>query len=68
MDNALLAVTEINDLWYTGPLMVAASLVYSATRHELLTPILTHAVRIGIWIAGFMVVLFAVLALMSWWS
>ncbi len=68
MDNALLAVTEINDLWYTVPLIVAASLVYSATRHELLTPILTHAVRIGIWSVGFMVVLFAVLALMSWWS
>ena len=67
MDSLLLAVGRINDLWYTLPLIVAVSLVYSATRHELMAPILAHAVRIGVWIVGFMAVIFVVLALISWW-
>ena len=67
MDNLLLAIGGINDFWYTLPLIIAASLVYSATRHELMAPILTHAVRIGLWIVGFMVVVFVVLAIVSWW-
>ena len=56
----------INDIWYALPLIVAVSLVYSATRHEDVGPILAHAVRIGIWIVGFMAVIFAVLLLISW--
>ncbi len=67
MDNLLLAAVGINDLWYMVPLIVAVSLVYSATRHELMHPILTHAVRIAVWIIGFMAVIFVVLLLISWW-
>ena len=67
MDNLLLAAVGTNDLWYTVPLIVAVSLVYSATRHELMAPILTHAARIGLWIIGFMAVIFALLLLVSWW-
>ena len=67
MNNLLLAAVETNDLWYTIPLIVAVSLVYSATRHELMTPILTHAVRIAVWVIGFMAVIFVVLLLISWW-
>ena len=65
MDNLLLGVAGINDMWYTLPLIVAVSLVYSATRHEKIDPILVHALRIGIWIFGFMAVIFAVLTLIS---
>ena len=43
----------------------AVSLVYSATRHEKVNPILAHALRIGVWIFGFMAVIFAVLAIVS---
>jgi hypothetical protein len=71
MDSLLLAAAEaggigINDMWYALPLIVAVSLVYSATRHEEVGPILAHAVRIGIWIVGLMAVIFAVLLLISW--
>ncbi len=67
MDNLLLAAVAVHDFWYTVPLIIAVSLVYSATRHEQMSPILTHALRIGIWIVGFMLIIFAVLALISWW-
>ena len=50
-------------LWYALPLLVSVSLVYAATRHEEMGPILQHAVRFGIWVVAFMV---AVLALVLW--
>lgn len=59
----LLAVVS---MWYAVPLLVSVSLVCAATRHEDLGPILAHAVRFGIWIVVFMVVVMAILALMSW--
>ena len=55
-----------NDLWYALPLVVAVSLVYAATRHEKLGPILVHAARIAAWIIGFMALIFVVLLLVSW--
>jgi hypothetical protein len=58
----LLAVAQI---WYALPLIVSISLVYAATRHELVGPILQHAVRLGIWIIAFMGVVFAILVLLS---
>lgn len=63
----MLAAIGIKDFWYALPLIVAVSLVYSATRHELMEPILVHALRIGVWIVGFMSVVFAVLLLILWW-
>jgi len=68
MENLLWASFWHNDLWYAVPLIIAVSLVYSATRHEQMGPILVHATRIAIWIVGFMAVVFAVLLLMSWWQ
>ncbi len=65
MDSLLWAVGGVNDMWYTLPLVVTVSLVYAATRHEWLGPILSHALRIGIWILGFMAVIFVVLMVMS---
>jgi multisubunit Na+/H+ antiporter MnhB subunit len=66
MIECLLAVRWLeNNLWYALPLIVAVSLVYAATRHEEMRPILRHSVRIGLWILGFMVAIFAVLLLIS---
>ena len=65
MDSILLAA-QIGHFWYALPLIVAVSLVYAATRHEQMGPILVHAYRIGIWIATFMLVVLAVLLLLSW--
>ena len=55
-----------NDLWYAVPLIIVISLVYSATRHERTDQILAGAARIGTWICGFMLAIFAVLAVASW--
>ena len=67
MNPLLAAGPTFNLLWYALPLIVAVSLVYAATRHEEMAPILGHAVRIGVWIVGFMAVVFVILAAMSWW-
>jgi len=60
-------ISNVDELWYALLLIVAVSLVYAATRHELFRPILYHAVRVGIWIVGFMLAIFIVLLLMDWW-
>jgi hypothetical protein len=56
------------DLWYSVPLIIAVSLVYAATRHEQMRPILIHAGRVAIWIAGFMVAVFVVIQFISWFT
>lgn len=66
-DNLVLAVLGVRDLWFALPLVITVSLVYAATRHEAMGPILAHAVRIGVWIVGFMAVVFAILQLIAWW-
>lgn len=63
----LLALSAMR-LWYAAPLIVSVSLVYAATRHEQMGPILVHAVRFGIWILVFMGVVAAVLQIMTWMS
>ena len=55
-------------IWYAVPIITSVSLVYAATRHEELGPILVHAVRFAIWILVFMAIVFAVLQLLSWWQ
>jgi len=49
------------DLWYAAPIIAATSLVYAATRHEHLRPILAQAAHSAVWITGFMAVVFAVI-------
>ena len=66
MNDFLLLATLYSRLWYSLPLVVVVSLVYAATRHELMVPILGHAVRFGVWIVLFMLVVFAVLLGISW--
>jgi hypothetical protein len=53
------------DIWYALPAIIAISLVYAATRHEALGPILHHALRTALWIAGFMAIFFLLLRLIS---
>lgn len=57
-----------NHLWYLLPLIVTISLVYGATRHELMGPIVQHAFRFGTWFSGFIAVVFAILYALSIWN
>jgi hypothetical protein len=60
-------LAEILRLWYVIPLVVSISLVYGATRHERMLPILEHAGRFALWILSFLGVLFVILWLVSFW-
>lgn len=62
----LLLITGAGRLWYAVPLVVSVSLVYAATRHEEIGPILDHAWRFALWIVVFMAAIFAVLQFMTW--
>jgi hypothetical protein len=53
-------------LWYIMPLILAVSLVYGATRHELPGPILHHAFKTAVWMVTFMGAIFAILLFVSW--
>lgn len=55
-----------SQLWFSIPLIASISLVYGATRHELMVPILQHAWRTAKWIVGFMIIIVAVLTVISW--
>lgn len=48
-------------LWYSLPLIISVSLVYGATRHELLAPILDHSLRTAFWMLTFIGSVFVVL-------
>ncbi len=45
----ILPLAEVNRLWYSLPLLVSISLVYSATRHERMAPILKSAAWFAFW-------------------
>ncbi len=62
----ILIAAAFNYFWYAVPLIVAISLVYGATRHELMRPILEHSLKAGVWIVGFMLVIFFILHFMAW--
>lgn len=62
----LLASLLDNKLWHLAPLVVAISLVYGATRHEEMRPILVQAYRTGAWLLTFLAVIFVVFAIMTW--
>jgi hypothetical protein len=55
------------NIWYAVPAIIAISLVYAATRHEKLPYIFAHAVRMALWIVGFMFAVFVVLQTINWW-
>ena len=58
--------TSTERLWYAVPLLVSFSLVYSATRHEEVVPILKHAFRFGLWVTIFMAVMAAIIQITTW--
>lgn len=51
--------------WYALPLILAISLVYSASRHESTALILTRAARLVLTIGGFMLAVLVVLLVLS---
>jgi hypothetical protein len=53
-------------LWHAIPIIIAISLVYGATRHELMEPILHSAYRTTLWILGFVGVIATILMIISW--
>ena len=55
----------INSFWFALPLVVSVSLVYAATRHEVVGDILRHALSCATWIVGFMILVFFVLFAIS---
>jgi len=61
-----LPLAEISTMWYALPLIIVISLVYAATHHEAMRPILEHAARLAIMITGFMLAIMVVLAFVSW--
>jgi hypothetical protein len=52
-------------MWYALPLIVSVSLVCAATRHELMRPILEHAVRFAVWVVVFMAIFMGLLTLLG---
>jgi len=66
MAEILAQIPAANQLWYVVPLIVTISLVYGATRHELMGPILHNAFRAATWIASFIAIIFFVLLGVSW--
>lgn len=67
MSSSLVLISNVwfGRMWYSLPLVVVISLVYAATRHEAIKPILNHAVRFGMWVLGFMAVVFLILTLIT---
>jgi len=70
VDNLLSAVLGFAlwkyDLWLALPAILAVSLVYAATRHERMGPLLIHAGRVALWIIGFMLAVFVIMQIISW--
>ncbi len=62
----MLAAMDPLRIWFALPIIVSVSLVYAATRHEQMGPIVVHATRFAVWIVVFMAIVFAGLQLMSW--
>ncbi|MFO0948628.1 MAG: hypothetical protein U1D30_22340 [Planctomycetota bacterium] len=56
---------EINSHWYLPPLVIAISLVYSATRFEDWRLIFTHAIRWALYILTFLAGAYVLLYLVS---
>ena len=61
----LLLPLAIVNLWHAAPLIVSVSLVCAATRHELMAPIIRHAIRFSIWVMIFMGAFMGLLSLMQ---
>lgn len=63
----LLLGSQMFDLLYALPLVIAISLVYSGTRYEDMPDICWRALRMGLWTVFFLSLFFVALLLISWW-
>lgn len=61
LDLPLVAALPFGQLWYYLPLLVAISLVYGATRHELPGAILRHAWQTAVWMTSFIGLIFLII-------
>jgi hypothetical protein len=57
--------SSIHIYWFILPLVVAISLVYSASRHESWRRIWLHSLRLCTWILGILVLTTAILLLIN---
>jgi hypothetical protein len=60
----LILFASISKMWHALPLLVAVSLVYAASRHETTPAILSHALRLALYIGAFFLAVFVVLMFM----
>ncbi len=60
-----MTMAPANCYWLVLPLVVAISLVYSASRHESWPRIWSHAVRLCLWILGILIGTTALLLLIN---
>jgi hypothetical protein len=66
VDLPLLAALPFGQLWYYLPLLVAISLVYGATRHELPGAILRHAWHTAVWMTSFIGLIFLIILALTY--
>jgi hypothetical protein len=61
----LLGAVQSHSYWFILPMVIAISLVYSASRHESWPRIWKHALRLCAWILGLLVLASAVFLLIN---
>lgn len=61
----MIPIGMVHVYWYVLPLVIAISLVYSASRHEQWPRIFGHAARLSAWMLGVLVFITAVLLLIN---
>jgi hypothetical protein len=57
--------SSVHIYWLILPLVIAISLVYSASRHEAWARIWFHSLRLSLWILGILIAATAVLLLIN---
>ena len=58
-------LASVHIYWLILPLVIAISLVYSASRHEAWPRIWSHALRLSLWILGILMAATAILLLIN---
>jgi hypothetical protein len=58
-------LATIHIYWLILPLVIAISVVYSASRHESWPRIWIHSLRLGLWIIGLLAIATALLLLIN---
>ena len=61
----MIVLASVHIYWLILPLVIAISLVYSASRHEAWGRIWWHSARLSVWILSILVIATAVLLLIN---